>query len=87
MNTLHHSNPPSALTTDADEATFTVARETESPPLPPEAAAEPTGTLVERRHTGTRVYPGVARDYAVYSPANLEPATPAALLVFHDGRF
>ena len=87
MNTLHHSNPPSARTTDADEATFTAARETESPPLPPEAAAEPTGTLVERRHTGTRVYPGVARDYAVYIPANLDPATPAALLVFQDGRF
>lgn len=87
MNTLHHQNPPSAATTPADEALFTVAREIESPPLPPEAGAAPTGTLVERRHTGVRVYPGVARDYAVYTPANLDPAKPASLLVFQDGRF
>jgi len=33
------------------------------------------------------VFPGVARDYAVYTPENLDPATPAALLVFQDGRF
>ncbi len=86
MNILRHENPTSALATPEDEAIFAAARDTEAPPLPPEAAAEPTGTLSERRHTGTRIYPGVARDYAVYTPANLDPATPAALLVLQDGR-
>ncbi len=46
MNTLHHENPPSALTTDADEAVFVAAREAPDPPLPPEAAgAAPAGTV------------------------------------------
>ena len=87
MNTLHHENPPSAASTPADEAIFTAARETESPPLPPESTAEPTGQLTWRRHESRGVYQGVARDYAVYVPAGLDPAKPASLLVFQDGRF
>lgn len=86
MNTLHHPNPTSALTTSADEAIFASARETLDPPLPPEANGT-TRELTWRRHEGQWVYPGVSRDYAVYTPENLDPAKPAALLVFQDGRF
>lgn len=85
MNILKHENPAAAITTAADEAVFTAARETADPALPPEASA--SAALTWRRHTGARVYPGVSRDYAVYVPANLDPSTPASLLVFQDGRF
>ena len=87
MNILKHENPPSALTSDADEAIFAAARETLDPPLPPEAMGTATGTITWRRHTGQGVYPGTARDYGVYTPAGLDAATPAALMVFQDGRF
>jgi enterochelin esterase-like enzyme len=86
MNTLHHANPASAQTTPADEAVLAAARETLDPPLPPEASG-PARELVWRRHEGQGVYPGVARDYAVYTPANLDASKPAALLVVQDGRF
>lgn len=87
MNTLHHRNPPSAITTLADEALFARARETESPPLPPEAATEPAGRFAAGRHVGTHVYPGVARNYSTYLPAGVEATKPLALLVFQDGGF
>ena len=87
MNILKHENPASARTSDADEAIFAAGRETLDPPLPPEAMGANTGTLTWRKHTGQGVYPGVTRDYAVYSPAGLDAAKPAALLVFQDGRF
>ena len=84
-NTLHHANPASALSSETDEAIFAAARETLDPPLPPEAAG-PAREAHRRRHEGQGVYPGVARDYAVYTPANLDASKPAALLVFQDGR-
>ncbi len=87
MNILRHENPASALTSRADEEIFAVAREALDPPLPPEASGEPAGTLNWRRHEGQGVYPGVTRDYAVYAPAGLDSARPAALVVFQDGRF
>lgn len=87
MNVLRHENAASALISDADEAVFAAAREALDPPLPPEAVGAPTGTLQWRRHVGQGVYPGVARDYAVYAPAGLDGSAPAALLVFQDGRF
>lgn len=86
MNTLHHANPTTALSNPADETIFALARETLDPPLPPEALG-PSRELSWQRHEGQGVFPGVARDYAVYTPENLDPATPAALLVFQDGRF
>ncbi len=86
MNTLHHANPTTALTNPADETIFALARETLDPPLPPEALG-PSRELSWQRHEGQGVFPGVARDYAVYTPESLDPATPAALLVFQDGRF
>lgn len=86
MNTLHHANPTTALTNPADETIFALARETLDPPMPPEALGA-CRELSWQRHEGQGVFPGVARDYAVYTPENLDPATPAALLVFQDGRF
>jgi enterochelin esterase-like enzyme len=86
MNILSHDNPPSARTAEADEAIFAAARETADPALPPEASAS-AGTLSWRRHVGEKVYPGVSRDYAVHVPAGLDPSTPAAVIVFQDGRF
>lgn len=87
LNTLRHQNPPAATTTPADEALFTRARDTESPTLPPEASRDPAGIFTERRHVGTRIYPGVARDYATYLPAGVDATKPLSLLVFQDGRF
>lgn len=87
MNTLIHRNPDSAATTAADEAIFKAAREAEDPPLPLEAQTQSgvsAGTLEKRRHTGTRVYSGVARDYWVYVPA--QQADEMALLVVQDAR-
>lgn len=86
MNMLTHENPPSARTTEADEAVFAMARETAEPPLPPEAA-DIGRALTWTRHEGQRVYPGVSREYAVYSPPGLDASKPAGLLVFQDGRF
>lgn len=91
MNSLHHANPSSAATTEADEAIFTTARETADPRLPPEADPGPgvvRGTLIKRRHVGAEhgVYPGVGRDYWVYVPAKHKAGGPAALLVVQDAR-
>lgn len=86
MNILKHENPVSAAASAADEATFAAARETPDPALPPEATG-PDRALAWKRHVGTAVYPGVARDYAVYAPPSLDASHPAALLVFQDGRF
>jgi enterochelin esterase-like enzyme len=87
MNILRHENAASALTTAADEAVFVAAREALDPSLPPEALGEQTGPLIWHRHEGQGVYPGVARDYAVYAAAGLDASRPAALVVFQDGRF
>ena len=38
------------------------------------------------KHTWTsKIYPGTARDYWVYVPAQYQPAEPAAVMVFQDG--
>ena len=85
MNILRHENPSSAVTSATDEAIFASARESLDPPLPVEAM-QPARSLDWRRHEGKIVYPGVCRDYAVYVTAGLDPALPAALMVFQDGR-
>lgn len=89
MNVLRHQNAASARASDADEAIFAAGRESLDPPLPAEAlqGSAPAGTLVWRRHVGTGAYPGVARDYAVYTPAGLDRSRSASLVVFQDGRF
>jgi enterochelin esterase-like enzyme len=82
-------NPPSARVSDADEAAFAAAREADAPSLGPDSLPRPgvpTGTITRHRHTGTGIYPGVARDYWVYLPAQCDGTTPAALIVFQDAR-
>jgi enterochelin esterase family protein len=91
MNTLIHRNPEAAAAKAADEAIFGAACETADPPLPPEATPGPDvrrGTVTKRRHVGAGkgVYPGVARDYWVYTPADASGGEPAALLVVQDAR-
>ncbi|MBL8361536.1 MAG: alpha/beta hydrolase fold domain-containing protein [Rubrivivax sp.] len=44
-----------------------------------------TGEVLQRRHESRGIYPGVARDYWVYVPRQLEAARDANLLVFQDG--
>jgi enterochelin esterase-like enzyme len=85
MNILRHENPASSRTSDADEAIFASARETLEPLLPPEAAGAGRD-LIWKRHAGKGAYPGVSREYAVYTPADVDASKPAALLVFQDGR-
>jgi enterochelin esterase family protein len=44
----------------------------------------PRGTVTKHTWTST-IYPGTVRDYWVYVPAQYDPATPAAVMVFQDG--
>jgi enterochelin esterase family protein len=79
---------PTTSLSDAEEAAFAAAREVAEPPLGPESAEQPgvpKGRLTAGRHVGEAVYPGVARDYWVYVPAQYDPAQPASLMVFQDG--
>ncbi len=82
MNIPRHARiPAAAATTAADEAVFATARETADPGFPPRGLAPHRRLTGWRRHTGRTSIPGVSRDYAVHVPANLDPATPASLLV------
>jgi enterochelin esterase-like enzyme len=45
----------------------------------------PRGTLTAQRCAPGHVYPGVAHDYTLYVAAQVDPARPAALIVFQDG--
>jgi enterochelin esterase family protein len=72
----------------ADLATLTTARATPGPyTLGPDSTTQdgtPRGTVSRHRWTSERIYPGVARDYWVYVPAQYDPARPACLMVFQD---
>ena len=46
----------------------------------------PQGTVTVRRWTTSKIYPGTQREYMVYVPKQYDPAQPAALMVFQDGR-
>jgi enterochelin esterase-like enzyme len=74
---------------DADEAALAAAREATGDPLQgPDSAIQPEvpqGRVTEFHHVSPSVYPGVARDYWVYVPAQYEATKPAALMVFQDG--
>jgi enterochelin esterase-like enzyme len=81
-------NPPSTLSA-ADEAAFKSARDALEPSLGPDSlpqAGVPTGKLIKGRHVGKSAFPGVARDYTVYVPAQYTGAEPASLIVFQDAR-
>ena len=45
----------------------------------------PQGKVTEGSFADSTIYPGTARKYSVYVPAQYDPATPAALMVFQDG--
>ena len=74
---------------DADEAALAAAREATGDPLQgPDSAIQsgvPQGRVTEFHHVSPSVYPGVARDYWVYVPAQYDATKPAALMVFQDG--
>ncbi|MBK9167869.1 MAG: esterase [Bryobacterales bacterium] len=61
---------------------------TDVPAYPPEAYEQPgvpKGKLTEKRVHTSRLYPGMKSDYWVWAPAQYDPATPAALMVWQDG--
>lgn len=45
----------------------------------------PAGKVTEHVWKDSKVFPGTIRQYSVYTPANLDPAKPAAVMVFQDG--
>ncbi|HEU0108338.1 MAG TPA: alpha/beta hydrolase-fold protein [Vicinamibacteria bacterium] len=57
-------------------------------PLGPDSerhAGVPSGTVTKHSWT-SRIFPGTQRDYWVYVPAQYRAETPAALMVFQDGK-
>jgi enterochelin esterase-like enzyme len=46
----------------------------------------PRGRLSEKKVHGSRIYEGMASDYWVWTPAQYDPKTPAALMVWQDGQ-
>ncbi len=46
----------------------------------------PRGELVELTLEKSEIFPGTVREIQVYVPAQYDPATPAALMVFQDGK-
>lgn len=46
----------------------------------------PQGELVELKLDKSEVFPGTTREIQVYVPAQYDPASPAALMVFQDGK-
>jgi enterochelin esterase family protein len=57
--------------------------------LGPDSMAKPgvpRGTVTQYSWTQSKVYPGFQRDYWVYVPAQYNPANPACLMVFQDGK-
>ena len=47
--------------------------------------AVPQGAVTQGSFTSTHAYPGSVRDFWVYTPKQLDPAKPSALVVFLDG--
>ncbi len=45
----------------------------------------PSGTLSERIAHSSKIYDGMKSDYWIYVPAQYNPQTPAAMMVFQDG--
>ncbi len=45
----------------------------------------PKGKLSEKMVHTSKIYPGMKSDYWVYTPAQYDPGTPAALMVWNDG--
>ena len=47
----------------------------------------PKGKITAHRFTDSKIYPGTERDYWLYVPAQYDPAKPACLMVFQDGKW
>jgi enterochelin esterase-like enzyme len=47
----------------------------------------PSGTLSDKITHTSKIYDGMKSDYWIYVPAQYQPDTPAALMVFQDGSF
>jgi len=47
----------------------------------------PQGKLSEKKSFTSKLYPGMTSDYWVYVPAEYEPGTPAALMIWQDGHY
>jgi enterochelin esterase-like enzyme len=47
--------------------------------------SNPRGTVTEHVVSGSKIFPGTARRYSLYVPAQYTPEQPAALMVFQDG--
>lgn len=45
----------------------------------------PKGTITAHKWTTSKLFPGTTRDYWVYTPAQLNTATPAPVMIFQDG--
>jgi enterochelin esterase-like enzyme len=50
-----------------------------------EQAGVPKGTVTKGRWESKQVYPGTARDYWIYVPAQYDGKAPACVMVFQDG--
>jgi enterochelin esterase family protein len=46
----------------------------------------PHGTVEDQAVWESKIFPGTTRDWSIYVPAQYKPETPAALMVFQDGR-
>jgi enterochelin esterase-like enzyme len=55
-------------------------------PLSYQQPGVPTGTLSEKIVHTSKIYDGMKSNYWIYVPAQYDPKTPAALMVFQDGQ-
>lgn len=68
---------------------FSSASAQEDYPLHPDSQRQegvPRGTVTAHHLTDSKIYPGTERDYFIYVPAQYDGKTPAAVMVFQDGR-
>jgi enterochelin esterase-like enzyme len=70
-----------------DQLAFTPGEEpyTLGPDSQPQPGV-PVGEISLRHHRSETIYPGVERDYFLYVPQQYDPANPACLMVFQDGK-
>jgi enterochelin esterase-like enzyme len=63
---------------------------TDVPAFGPDSYAQPgvtQGKLSEKMEHTSRIYPGMKSAYWIYLPAQYDPRTPAALMVWQDGHY
>lgn len=69
-------------------STLICAQQAPIPPLGPDSFQHPgvpTGTLSEKLAYTSHIYDGMVSEYRIYIPAQYDPKTAAALMVFQDG--